>query len=124
MVGTRDDSTACHCTHLSSFAVLIANYKVQPLVPHRQRIYMDLPWTCQHHLPWFLQMNLAFFLMTFWLVIDQWQCVHPPEHKVWEQHGKWFKGIRKLRAESEMYTLSSRVMSDSSKTSVLLHATH
>ncbi|XP_064136904.1 adhesion G protein-coupled receptor E2-like isoform X2 [Loxodonta africana] len=29
MVGTRDDSTACHCTHLSSFAVLTANYKVQ-----------------------------------------------------------------------------------------------
>ncbi|XP_070372989.1 adhesion G protein-coupled receptor E2-like isoform X1 [Equus asinus] len=29
MVGTRDTSTTCQCTHLSSFAVLMAHYNVQ-----------------------------------------------------------------------------------------------
>ncbi|KAM6216809.1 adhesion G protein-coupled receptor E2-like [Rhynchocyon petersi] len=28
-VGTGDDSTTCHCTHLSSFAVLMVQYEVQ-----------------------------------------------------------------------------------------------
>ncbi|XP_045145630.1 adhesion G protein-coupled receptor E2 [Echinops telfairi] len=35
--------------------------------------------------------------------------------QVREQYRKWFRGVRKLRAESEMYTLSSRVLSDASK---------
>uniref|UniRef100_A0A8C0K4B9 Adhesion G protein-coupled receptor E2-like n=1 Tax=Canis lupus dingo TaxID=286419 RepID=A0A8C0K4B9_CANLU len=35
--------------------------------------------------------------------------------QVREEYGKWFKGIRKTRAESEKYTLSSRAMSDVNK---------
>ncbi|XP_075403779.1 adhesion G protein-coupled receptor E2-like [Tenrec ecaudatus] len=35
--------------------------------------------------------------------------------QVREQYRKWFRGIRTLRAESETYTLSSRVLSDASK---------
>ncbi|KAM8925827.1 adhesion G protein-coupled receptor E2-like [Lycaon pictus] len=35
--------------------------------------------------------------------------------KVREQYRKWFKGIRRIRAESEKYTLSSRATSDASK---------
>ncbi|XP_023580485.1 adhesion G protein-coupled receptor E2 isoform X2 [Trichechus manatus latirostris] len=35
--------------------------------------------------------------------------------QVQEQYRKWFIGIRRLREESEMYTLSSRVLPDASK---------
>ncbi|XP_020939322.1 adhesion G protein-coupled receptor E2-like isoform X26 [Sus scrofa] len=31
MVGTKDNSTICQCTHLSSFAILMAHYEVQVL---------------------------------------------------------------------------------------------
>ncbi|XP_027944570.1 adhesion G protein-coupled receptor E2-like [Eumetopias jubatus] len=37
--------------------------------------------------------------------------------QVREQYKKWFKGIRKTRAESEKYTLSSKAMSDTTKPS-------
>nr|XP_025839301.1 adhesion G protein-coupled receptor E2-like isoform X1 [Vulpes vulpes] len=39
-------------------------------------------------------------------------------HQVREQYKKWFKGIRKTKAESEQYTLSSGTMSNASKHSV------
>ncbi|XP_014653128.1 PREDICTED: adhesion G protein-coupled receptor E2-like [Ceratotherium simum simum] len=35
--------------------------------------------------------------------------------QVREQYGKWFKRVRKIKGESETYTLSSRAMSDASK---------
>nr|XP_044607424.1 adhesion G protein-coupled receptor E2-like [Equus asinus] len=35
--------------------------------------------------------------------------------QVREQYGKWFKRVRKPKAESETFTLSSRAMSDASK---------
>ncbi|XP_011216549.1 adhesion G protein-coupled receptor E2-like [Ailuropoda melanoleuca] len=35
--------------------------------------------------------------------------------QVREQYGKWFKVIRKTRAKSEKYTLSSKVVSDASQ---------
>ncbi|XP_034854207.1 adhesion G protein-coupled receptor E2-like [Mirounga leonina] len=38
--------------------------------------------------------------------------------QVREQYKKWFKGVRKTKAESEKYTLSSGTMSDASKHSV------
>ncbi|KAM9686026.1 adhesion G protein-coupled receptor E2-like [Trichechus inunguis] len=119
MLGTRDESTTCHCTHLSSFAVLMAHYELQLLAPLRQRIYMDLPWTCVHHLLYefgFLSDDILDCEKQTHLA--QRGCVYPPEHKVWKQYRKWFRGIRKFRAESEMYMLSSRVVSDSSKPSV------
>ncbi|XP_057346192.1 adhesion G protein-coupled receptor E2 isoform X3 [Manis pentadactyla] len=37
--------------------------------------------------------------------------------QVWDQYRKWFKSFRKTKAESEMYTLSSRAVSDASKPS-------
>nr|XP_025718872.1 LOW QUALITY PROTEIN: adhesion G protein-coupled receptor E2-like [Callorhinus ursinus] len=39
--------------------------------------------------------------------------------QVREQYKKWFKGIRKTRAESEKYTLSSKAMSDTTKPSTV-----
>uniref|UniRef100_A0A8C0SQR8 Adhesion G protein-coupled receptor E2 n=1 Tax=Canis lupus familiaris TaxID=9615 RepID=A0A8C0SQR8_CANLF len=39
-------------------------------------------------------------------------------HQVREQYKKWFKGVRKTKAESEQYTLSSGTMSNASKHSV------
>ncbi|XP_059016249.1 adhesion G protein-coupled receptor E2-like isoform X3 [Mustela lutreola] len=39
--------------------------------------------------------------------------------QVQEQYKKWFKGIRKTKAESEKYMLSSGTMSDASKHSVI-----
>ncbi|XP_029774665.1 adhesion G protein-coupled receptor E2-like isoform X2 [Suricata suricatta] len=41
--------------------------------------------------------------------------------QVREQYRKWFRGVRKSKAESEKYTLSSGTMSDASKHSVALH---
>uniref|UniRef100_A0A452R3U6 Adhesion G protein-coupled receptor E2 n=1 Tax=Ursus americanus TaxID=9643 RepID=A0A452R3U6_URSAM len=41
--------------------------------------------------------------------------------QVREQYKKWFKGIRKTKAESEKYTLSSGTMSDASKHSENIH---
>ncbi|XP_070129107.1 adhesion G protein-coupled receptor E2-like [Equus przewalskii] len=35
--------------------------------------------------------------------------------QVREQYGKWFKRVRKPKAESETFTLSSRAVSDDSK---------
>uniref|UniRef100_A0A8C0K5P3 Adhesion G protein-coupled receptor E2 n=1 Tax=Canis lupus dingo TaxID=286419 RepID=A0A8C0K5P3_CANLU len=40
-------------------------------------------------------------------------------HQVREQYKKWFKGVRKTKAESEQYTLSSGTMSNASKHSVV-----
>ncbi|XP_073076140.1 adhesion G protein-coupled receptor E2 isoform X6 [Manis javanica] len=37
--------------------------------------------------------------------------------QVWDQYRKWFKSFRKTKAESEMYILSSRAVSDASKPS-------
>ncbi|XP_044768937.1 LOW QUALITY PROTEIN: adhesion G protein-coupled receptor E2-like [Neomonachus schauinslandi] len=42
--------------------------------------------------------------------------------QVREQYKKWFKGVRKTKAESEKYTLSSGTMSDASKHSVVRYA--
>ena len=46
-----------------------------------------------------------------------------PKHalplQVREQYKKWFKGVRKTKAESEQYTLSSGTMSNASKHSVV-----
>ncbi|XP_039108282.1 adhesion G protein-coupled receptor E2 isoform X2 [Hyaena hyaena] len=39
--------------------------------------------------------------------------------QVLEQYRKWFRGLRKTKAESEKYTLSSRVVSDASKPSTV-----
>ncbi|XP_063472330.1 adhesion G protein-coupled receptor E2 isoform X3 [Symphalangus syndactylus] len=40
--------------------------------------------------------------------------------QVREQYGKWSKGIRKLKTESEMYTLSSSTKADTSKPSTIV----
>ncbi|KAI5935534.1 Adhesion G protein-coupled receptor E2 [Manis javanica] len=40
--------------------------------------------------------------------------------QVWDQYRKWFKSFRKTKAESEMYILSSRAVSDASKPSTTL----
>ncbi|KAF3829348.1 hypothetical protein GH733_003612 [Mirounga leonina] len=50
----------------------------------------------------------GFFIFLVYCLLSQ---------QVREQYGKWFKGIRKTRAESEKYTLSSKAMSDASKPS-------
>ncbi|XP_039108299.1 adhesion G protein-coupled receptor E2-like [Hyaena hyaena] len=42
--------------------------------------------------------------------------------QVLEQYRKWFRGLRKTKAESEKYTLSSGTLSDASKHSVALHS--
>uniref|UniRef100_A0ABI8AS50 Adhesion G protein-coupled receptor E2 n=1 Tax=Felis catus TaxID=9685 RepID=A0ABI8AS50_FELCA len=39
--------------------------------------------------------------------------------QVREQYGKWFRGVRKAKAEPENYTLSSRTVSDASKHSAV-----
>nr|XP_035922450.1 adhesion G protein-coupled receptor E2 isoform X5 [Halichoerus grypus] len=50
----------------------------------------------------------GFFIFLVYCLLSQ---------QVREQYRKWFKGIKKTRAESEKYTLSSRAMSDASKPS-------
>ncbi|XP_058381469.1 adhesion G protein-coupled receptor E2-like [Diceros bicornis minor] len=40
--------------------------------------------------------------------------------QVRKQYGKWFKRVRKIKGESEMYTLSSRAMSDASKLNMVV----
>ncbi|XP_008060842.1 adhesion G protein-coupled receptor E2-like, partial [Carlito syrichta] len=52
----------------------------------------------------------GFFIFLVYCLLSQ---------QVREQYGTWFKGIRKLRAESEVYTFSSRAMSDASKPSTV-----
>nr|XP_012423694.1 PREDICTED: EGF-like module-containing mucin-like hormone receptor-like 2 [Odobenus rosmarus divergens] len=52
----------------------------------------------------------GFFIFLVYCLLSQ---------QVREQYKKWFKGIRKTRAESEKYTLSSKAMSDVSKSSML-----
>ncbi|XP_036901486.1 adhesion G protein-coupled receptor E2-like [Sturnira hondurensis] len=39
--------------------------------------------------------------------------------QVREQYRQWFKGVRKIRADSDKYTLSSRATSESSKPSTV-----
>ncbi|XP_025718890.2 adhesion G protein-coupled receptor E2-like [Callorhinus ursinus] len=51
----------------------------------------------------------GFFIFLVYCLLSQ---------QVREQYKKWFKGIRKTRAESEKYTLSSKAMSDASKSSM------
>uniref|UniRef100_A0A8C7AM84 EGF-like module-containing mucin-like hormone receptor-like 2 n=1 Tax=Neovison vison TaxID=452646 RepID=A0A8C7AM84_NEOVI len=52
----------------------------------------------------------GFFIFLVYCLLSQ---------QVREQYKKWFKGIRNRRAESEKYTLSSKVMSDSSRPSMV-----
>uniref|UniRef100_A0A7N5K829 Adhesion G protein-coupled receptor E2 n=1 Tax=Ailuropoda melanoleuca TaxID=9646 RepID=A0A7N5K829_AILME len=235
IVSTRDTSTTCQCTHLSSFAVLMAHYDVQeedPLLAAITYVGLEMHSTqrcfikymalslCFHTyimerneilllaMTWMVQegimlsdigqcwlhtdkgfiwtflgpvctifsINLAFFLMTFWIVKNKLSSldrdvstlqntrmltfkataqllilgctwclgilqVGPAAHvmaylftivnslqgvflflvycllsqQVREQYKKWFKGVRKTKAESEKYTLSSGTMSDASK---------
>ncbi|XP_034513058.1 adhesion G protein-coupled receptor E2 [Ailuropoda melanoleuca] len=189
IVSTRDTSTTCQCTHLSSFAVLMAHYDVQEEDPLLAAItYVGLGLSCWLHTDkgfiWtflgpvctIFSINLAFFLMTFWIVKNKLSSldrdvstlqntrmltfkataqllilgctwclgilqVGPAAHvmaylftivnslqgvflflvycllsqQVREQYKKWFKGVRKTKAESEKYTLSSGTMSDASK---------
>ncbi|XP_059245205.1 adhesion G protein-coupled receptor E2-like isoform X1 [Mustela nigripes] len=51
----------------------------------------------------------GFFIFLVYCLLSQ---------QVREQYKKWFKGIRNRRAASEKYTLSSKVMSDSSRPSM------
>ncbi|XP_058583679.1 adhesion G protein-coupled receptor E2-like isoform X4 [Neofelis nebulosa] len=44
--------------------------------------------------------------------------------QVREQYGKWFRGVRKAKAEPENYTLSSGTVSDASKHSAALHSSN
>ncbi|XP_042834353.1 adhesion G protein-coupled receptor E2-like [Panthera tigris] len=44
--------------------------------------------------------------------------------QVREQYGKWFRGVRKAKAEPENYTLSSGAVSDASKHSAALHSSN
>uniref|UniRef100_A0A7N5P4S0 Adhesion G protein-coupled receptor E2 n=1 Tax=Ailuropoda melanoleuca TaxID=9646 RepID=A0A7N5P4S0_AILME len=209
IVSTRDTSTTCQCTHLSSFAVLMAHYDVQVRAhgdkdardcrhqkgtdvmrdvrgePGRVAASRAKPssspdkgfiWTFLGPVCTIFSINLAFFLMTFWIVKNKLSSldrdvstlqntrmltfkataqllilgctwclgilqVGPAAHvmaylftivnslqgvflflvycllsqQVREQYKKWFKGVRKTKAESEKYTLSSGTMSDASK---------
>nr|XP_035922448.1 adhesion G protein-coupled receptor E2 isoform X3 [Halichoerus grypus] len=56
----------------------------------------------------------GFFIFLVYCLLSQ---------QVREQYRKWFKGIKKTRAESEKYTLSSRAMSDASKPSTCAQKT-
>ena len=53
MVGTGNTSTICQCTHLSSFAVLMAQYDVQVRAPRRdfvQCLLLCSKYLCMQHL--------------------------------------------------------------------------
>ncbi|XP_047632744.1 adhesion G protein-coupled receptor E2 isoform X5 [Phacochoerus africanus] len=255
MVGTKDNSTICQCTHLSSFAILMAHYEVQVLcsiiagalhylylasftwmlleglhlfltarnlmvvnyssvnkfmkklmfpvgygVPavivtisaaSRPHLY-GTPTSCwlnsEKGFKWsflgpvcsIFLVNLAFFLMTLWILKSKLSSLNsdvstlqntrmltfkataqlfilgctwclgilqvgPAAHvmaylftiinslqgififlvycllsrQVWEQYGKWFKGIDITKSKSEKYTLSSKTTSDACKYSAV-----
>ncbi|XP_030889203.1 adhesion G protein-coupled receptor E2-like [Leptonychotes weddellii] len=191
MVATGDTSTTCQCTHLSSFAILMAHYDVpkeskftKVLTPPFSNCWLNpgkgFIWSFLGPVCTIFSVNLAFVLMTLWILKSKLSSlssdvstlqntrmltfkataqlfilgctwclgilqVGPAAHvmaylftiinslqgffiflvycllsqQVREQYGKWFKGIRKTRAESEKYTLSSKAMSDASKRSTV-----